>query len=551
MGVIAAAAWLGSGCTGAVQGAPTDTEGDESGDGDSQPANPVDEQCEEGGPGKTWTRRLTRFEYNNTVRDLLGVDLAPANDFPTEAKALGYDTNTDILLTTPRLIEAFTIAAEKLADASVSRLGEIMGSCSSGTEDEACAATLIDRFGRRAFRRPLEEGERTRLLGVYRSARQVADHKAGLRDVIATTLMSAPFLYRPEVGIGSEKVRRPTSFEMASRLSYFLWATMPDGELLDAAERGELERPEEIAAQAERLIDDPRAAAMFKHFYRQWLQFESPDMDKDPSEFPSFDEKTRTALFQASGHLFEHLGWKPGATLTRLFTEPVAAMDGMLAKHLGGSVEGTGFEIVRNEGKRSGILTDPGILAKHAGATHETVVTPILRGKWVQTQLLCVPIPPPPPDVPEPPPVDASATMRERLSQHRDTPACASCHAAIDPIGLALEPYDVLGRHRTTDRGLGIETAGEIILDGDKVAFPDVSALGKKLAESDQAVGCVATQWMRFSLGRAENDADACALEHIRRRSAENGHDIRELVLGLTDIPQFQYISAESAGGTN
>jgi hypothetical protein len=479
------------------------------------------------------------------------VDLSPADEFPTEAKALGFDTNTDILLTTPRLIESFLTAAETLADAAVARLDQLAGPCPAGSAPEACAADFITSFGRRAFRRPLVAAERERLLAVYQAGSKAADHKAGMRDVIATTLMSAPFLYRPEKGVGTGAVRRLSSHEMASRLSYFFWGTMPDRELSEAADRGALESPQEIARQAARLIDDRRAGDMFRHFHRQWLQFESPELDKDPGEFPAFKDAARASLFQATGHLFDRLAWQRGATLTQLFTEPVVAVDGTLAPLFGASTKGSAFELFRREGQRSGILTDPGILAAHAGADLNAIVTPIVRGKWLQTQILCTPVPPPPPDVPEPPEIDPKATMRERLRQHRDTPACAGCHNVLDPIGLAMESYDAIGRYRTTDRGLPIDTAGELQLDGRAVAFTDVPDLGKKLAASPHVQECVATQWLRFGLGREESDEspdDACAIKHMLSRAGAKGFEIRELVLALTETAQFQFVGDATGG---
>lgn len=539
---------LTAGCVGEMSERATDEDDGVPDDGapSGRPGGgePVDARCTNGprNPGRAWTRRLTRFEYNNTVRDLLGVKLAPATEFPAEAKALGFDTNSDILLTTPRHIESFLTAAETLADASVARLDELAGPCDKG--EEACASDFVTRFGRRAFRRPITTAERDRLLGVYRQARQMGDHKQGLRDVIAASLMSAPFLYRPERGVGNEGIRRLSSWEMASRLSYFFWGTMPDDELASAADRGELQSPQAIAKQAARLLDDRRASELFKHFHRQWLKYESQDMDKDPSQFPDFGNAARASLFQATGQLFERLSWQRGATLTQLFTEPVVAMDQTLAPILGGTVKGQAFELVRREGQRAGILTDPGLLAAHAGADLNAIVTPIVRGKWLQTQILCTPVPPPPPDVPEPPPVDPNATMRERLMQHRNTPACASCHNVLDPIGLAMETYDVIGRYRTTDRGLPIETEGELALDGGAVRFGSVPELGKKLADSAHVKACVATQWLRFGLARAETDDDACALEHMLARSAAKGGGIRELVLAFTETPPFQFISS-------
>lgn len=495
-------------------------------------------------PGRTWLRRLTRFEYNNTVRDLLGIDTSPASAFPAEGKALGFDTNADILVTTPQHVESYITAAESLADAAVKNLAQLAPACSAQGADEACAADFISSFGKRAYRRPLTDAEKARLLAAYRAGRQPSDHTDGMRHVVSAILASAPFLYRVEQGVGSGAVRRVSSFEMASRLSYFLWGTMPDDKLFAAADSGALETPGEIAKHAARMIDDPRARTMFEHFHRQWLQFESMEgLEKKSSDFPMWKDGVAQSLFEGSGRVFEHLAWRPGATLTHFLTEPVLAVNTTLAPIYGGA-GGDQLSVVRMDGQRSGVLTDPGLLATHAGGGSDEVVTPMMRGKWIQTQLLCHPLPPPPPDVPEPPPVDAKASMRERLRQHRDVAACAACHALIDPIGLAMETFDAIGRHRTTDRGLPIDTTGELALDGQMVTFANVQELGQRLSKSDTAQQCVTTQWLRFALGRVEGASDQCAIDTILARARAKGFELREVVLALTESVPFQFIAA-------
>lgn len=504
-------------------------------------------------PGPSPIRRLTRREYDNTVRDLLGDDSKPASAFPAEEEALGFNNNADALVVTQLLAEQYLQAAETLAEKAVADLPKLLGKCDVGAEGEdACARRFIEEFGFRAFRRPLAEDEVAALFDLYDGARGEFDFATGIRLVVTTILQSPHFLYRVEFGAPPEpgaEVVKLTPYELASRLSYFLWGTMPDAELFAAAAEGRLETAEDVAAQATRMIGDPRARETVRDFHRQWLQLARiEDMEKDPEVFPEFDPEIRPLLRAQAEKLIDYVVWDGGGDIDTLLTAPYTFLNGPLSEYYG--IEGPSGDALQKfelpEGQASGILTQGGLMAV---LSKHNQTSPIHRGKFVRERLMCQIMPPPPDNIDiTPPEVDPSLPTRERFKQHSVDPSCAGCHQLMDPIGFGFEHYDALGRWRDEEAGLPIDASGTIYGKEDG-AFDGVPDLAAMLVESEDLGRCVTLQWFRYTQGRADSTADACTLAELAAQFAASGRRIPDLLVTLTQTDAFLYRRAPKGAG--
>ncbi len=494
-------------------------------------------------------RRLTRTEYNNTVRDLLGITSRPADTFPPEEQANGFSNNSEVLGVSQVLAEQYMQAAETLADVYTREVNDVLPGCVK-TDGEPCAVAFIQEFGRKAFRRPLTQEEVDTYTALWRIGKEAAHLDEGIEMVVQAMLQSPYCLYRIELGEpgGPSGLRRPTSFEMASRLSYLLWGTMPDEEHFAAATAGALSTPDEIEAQARRMVDDPRARETLRHFFEQWLELELIDsLDKDTNVYPAFRGEIRPLLKHEVEAFIDHVVWEGSGDLTELFTAPYTFMNKPLADFYGVSGP-TGDEFVRVEldpARHAGILTQAGILASFSKPNQSS---PIHRGKWVRERLLCNTLPSPPPDLEiKPPDLDPNLTTRERFSQHRDDPFCAGCHELMDPIGLAFEHYDGIGLWRDLENGFEIDDSGHILgtdVEGD---FNGPVELAHKLGASTDVRACVALSLFRFSYGRSEGPEDAYSVKTIADRIG-GGQDVRELLVALTQTDAFLYLPAAPGG---
>jgi len=502
-------------------------------------------------PGPATVRRLTRFEWDNSVRDLLGDDSQVAKSFVQEEVAYGFANNAEALSVSPVLAEQYMDAAETVADTAVARLDKILPCDPVAIGENACAFTFIDRFAARAYRRPATADEIKRLRAVYDKARVDGDFATGIRWVIEVILQSPQFLYRIEPSIAETpqaKVVAVTGYEMASRLSYFLWGTSPDDVLLAAAQTGHLLSETDIAAQAKRMIADPRARQSVANFHAQWLQLDAIDTANKSSEvFPEFDDHVRRSLKRETELFVESVFWGDGR-LETLMTAPYTFVDERLAIFYGYAMPNTTafLKAYFPRGRRGGLLTQGAILAVHAKANQ---TSPVARGKFVRERILCHELTPPPPTVDTTPPVvDPSKTTRERFAMHTKNSMCAGCHKYTDPIGFAFEHYDAVGRYRETENGLAIDSTATLTdtLDVDGPIDGAID-LGSRLARSEQVRACVVKQWFRYAYGRKETDADTCTLATLNKRFAAKNHDMRELLVALTQADPFRFRRVEGA----
>ncbi|NUO49333.1 MAG: DUF1592 domain-containing protein, partial [Polyangiaceae bacterium] len=481
------------GCTGeigdldAVPGAPG-----------SEPSAP---SCLEGpAPGPSPIRRMTRFEYDRTVLDLLGDETNPASGFGAEEEALGFNNNAAQLITSHALVEQYMLAAEGISGRATDPVEKNLP-CDPADGEDACAAEFIESFGKKAFRRPLTVEEREMFAGLYELGRQKS-FRDGIRLVIEGALQSPQFLYRVEYGVeGAEpnEVVRLTSWEMASRLSFFLWGSMPDEALFAKAEAGELETSAQIEAEARRMLEDPRAHVLVAEFHKQWLDYERvANVTKDAELFPDWSpaigqlmaEETRTFI---DGVIFGDQG-----TLTTLLSAPYSYMNGELAAFYGvdlPSGDGGFTRVDLDPTQRAGLLTTGTLLTINA---HTNQTSPTLRGRLIREQLLCDSVPPPPADVNiEAPEVDPGSTGKDRFLQHTEDPGCAGCHNLMDPIGFGFEGYDTVARFRTTEGGKPIDATGSLMASDVDGPFDGVVELAAKLAQSGEVGACYSKQWFR------------------------------------------------------
>ncbi len=504
-------------------------------------------ECMAGARGRevdfTPSHLLSRTEYNHVVRDLLGDDRAPLGIDPNTSQK-GFDSDAYSSSLSPALAEHYLDVAEDVAARAMQEPGRLF-SC-DGVEDEVCARLFIESFGSRAFRRPIEAGEVDQLLGVYRVGREGADRNAGIELALTAILVSPQFLYHVETGgtpaaDGERMVAPLTGYEVAARLSFYLWASVPDAMLIEAAARDELQTAAQVRAQAERMIADPRVHESTASFAEQWLHLEQlATISRDP-RYGDLDGALRSALHDETVAFVDREIWN-GGTLQDLFTTPESMINERLASHYGvGGVSGDELRpVTLDPAQRAGLLTQGSILAIHAKHNR---TSPIHRGIFVREQMLCQMLPQPPAAVPALQEIAEGVGIRERLAQHRSDPSCNSCHRLIDPMGFPFEHYDPLGRWRDADdSGNAIDATGDVVeTEGVDGMVDGAIELTTRLAESPDVRACMTAQWYRYAMHRLESAADDCTLVALEERFAESGYELRELLLAIVETEAFRF----------
>jgi hypothetical protein len=410
-------------------------------------------------------------------------------------------------------------------------------------EEEACAKQVLATLLRRAYRRPVGDADLERVLPFYRNARREADFDAGIEAALSAILVSREFLFRVErdpPGVPPRTAYPVSDLELASRLSFFLWSSIPDDELLDVAARGELRRPDVLARQTRRMLADPRAKSLATNFAGQWLYLRNLDAaTPDGRLFPDFDDNLRQAMRRETELLFEQVMREDRSVLDVLKSDHTW-LNERLAKHYGiPHVYGPHFRRVAlvPDGERGGLLRHGSILTVTSYATR---TSPVLRGKWVLENLLGTPPPPPLPDVPalDNNTVSASLPVRERLLQHRASAACAGCHNLIDPAGFALENFDAVGRWRTAEEGHPVDASGGLP-DGSR--FTGVDGLEEALLKRPEVfVGTLTEKLLTFALGRGVEYYDGPAVREIVRTARAADYRFSALVGAIVQSAPFQ-----------
>ena len=413
--------------------------------------------CTAPSPGPSYARRLNRFEYNNTVRDLLGDRSAPATDFPAEERRNGFDNNAIALQISPTLVEQYMNAAEKLAAAALTNMPSLLPCDPLKDGEDACGQSFISSFGAKAFRHPLSAAESARLLTAFDAGRKLTDFKTGIQLVIETALQSPEFLYRVEFGAApgaGQTVVKPTSFEMASRLSYLLWQSMPDDELRAAAQQDKLTATDAIAAQVDRMMKDPKARAVVAHFNELWFHLDEYDgLEKDIDRFPAFTPDIAPLMAEETHRFLDHVIWDGAGDVGAILTAPYTFLNAKLAGYYGVSgVAGDAFV-------RVNLDPDAAVRPAHPGRAPlgSRQIEPDLTRAPRQVRARAVLV--------RRAAASASryhhqAARAELDALHARTvrraprdAACSGCHQLMDPIGLTFENYDGAGKYRTTENG--------------------------------------------------------------------------------------------------
>ncbi len=499
-------------------------------------------------PGYVTLHRLNRAEYNNTVRDLLGDASNPADGFPTDNESGdGFLNDADVLTVGTLAVESYDGAARELAQAAIARpefRSEFLACDPSSRSVNDCATDFVERFGRKAWRRPLDDAEVTKLVRIVELGARDGDYDEGIALAIRATLLSPNFMFRAEEH-ARDGVRELNGYELASRLSYFLWSTMPDDELFALAESGDLTRDAVLRAQVERMIDDPRFDAFLDEFAARWLKVtQLPEAAPSAELFPDFDEELRAAMAAETRLFIRHIidNDLPLSTLVRAdFT----FLNERLARHYGiEGVVGDEMRLVRlTDTTRGGLLTQGSILTV---TSHPNRTSLVRRGKYVLDRLLCAPLPPPPANVealPDDPTGESgeTLTLRERVEAHRANPECASCHALMDPIGFALENFDATGRWRDFDDGQPIDASGEL---PDGTRFEGAAELGEILAGDERFMTCVGEKLTAYALGRSLRSQDYCLVDELVDRLGQDG-SLRALILELVTDELFRTVGEQ------
>ncbi|CAN5428370.1 DUF1592 domain-containing protein [soil metagenome] len=646
--------------------------------------------CDLADPGRVTLRRLNRHEYDNTIRDLLGLDMHLADDFPSDDVGYGFDNNGDVLSLSPLLMEKYLAAAEKIANAAIKDkpkasgalvsdfgltagasqegsqliffsagtanalpkilrqglytlrlnvvadqaggelpklavfvgdqvnqtvdvkatrkapqtldfpfkssggpvpirigflndyynekapegqrdrnivvnevriLGPKEGGGSGGSETEKLlgvaapvedgkeretAKTVLTRFAGRAFRRPATPDEMDRLLKLYDlGAKAEGSYEGGLRIGLEAVLTSPSFLYRVETDPKKGKNQLLNPYELASRLSYFLWSSTPDDRLLDLARKGTLTKPDVLAVETKRMLADPKSQALADNFAEQWLTLRKlHNFQPNPAQFPQFNEKLRDSMMEETKRFFLSVV-RENRPATDFIDGKTTFVNGPLAKLYGiPNVTGDAFQRVTLQGhQRGGVLSQAAILAVTSNPTR---TSPTKRGKWVLENILGTPPPPPPPgvgDLGDANKVLTTKDLRKRMEEHRSKPDCKSCHARMDPIGFGMENYDAIGRWRTQDDGIKIDSSG-ILPGGTKFAGPS-QLKGILLQNKDQFIHTLADRLLTYGIGRGMDASDSCHLTTITQTAKANGYRFQSLIVAVVQSDPFRKRSSE------
>ena len=553
-------------------------------------------------------RRLTKIEYGRTLTSLVGLEGPELETFleqlPPDEEVLGFDNQSNSLQVSALHVESYMKIAEQVAWSVADDMERHADCVPVDSSDEGCVSAFIERFGRRAWRRPLTEDERADLLALYGRAVEGAaldlaspdaellgsinPVRDGLTTVTIALLQSPYFLYRVERGRGLSPEEQAqvtphkgeglvvglTGYELASRLSYLLWRTMPDEALFEAAETGALLSEEGLMAQVERMMADPKSADGLWSFFEQWLALDEVALlEKDPEIFRGYDQSI-SELLATEARLFVEEVVFDVRDMRALYDASFSFQNRRLLEYyahggegvsVGGSVEaslewaeehrtgaaplpsGESFERVElNPNRRRGLMTRGAVLAL---TTKANAGDPVHRGLYVRERLLCTPLPPPPPDIvvvaPDP---DPSLTTRQQFSVHSEEPACAGCHNLMDPLAWAFERFDASGRWRETENGQQIDVRGEIIATLDiNGPYEGAIEMSERLSSSQQVQRCVVLNMIRYSHGRAEVAEELCEVNELYEQYEGGGYDFLSLLKGIVRSSAFRYLHLDQA----
>jgi len=506
-----------------------------------------------------YMRRLTNDEYLRSATDLLG--LAPADLAGVNLVIEGYGNDIAGLPITNVHFERYDITAANLAELSLGtpERRAALVNCELA-QSEACLTQFIETVGKRAFRRPLSADRVSELLTVARATQAEPDPYAGAKLALEAILVSPRFLYRveskqPEVPLAQPAGTKPApsgaravdGYEMATRLSYFLWGTTPDSALLAAAEAGQLSTPAGLETAARGMLTDPRATAGVSEFITGWLHLYDVDtVPRSATTYPEFTNELRTSMRGETERFVNDFAWAPDQqSLFGMLTAQYGYADANLTALYGIPPAAPALSRVdfQPSEPRGGLFTQAAMLT--LPIVGGEITAPILRGKFIRTQFLCTPPPPPPGNIPAIP-TDPTLTIRERLTRHAANPPCSGCHQLLDPVGLGLEQYDLIGRYRTTGTMGEVLTGEGKVVDGDRyTAFKGAKELGQIIASSSDTASCVVNHLFSYAYGQDASGSDSCSLTNATSAFQKGGYNFQNLLLSLVKGEEFRIVSTQ------
>jgi hypothetical protein len=511
-------------------------------------------------PGWRPFQRLNRAEYARVVRDLLALEVDVTAFLPPDTQSNGFDNVADVQSFSPTLIAGYLRAAGQISRLAVSNKG-VSATAETPSrkkvficrplkpqQEETCAMRIIKNLAAQAYRGAATNADIQDALAFYKRGRQAGDFDNGIRLALQSMLVSPRFLFRLE-GAKPAHAYRLSPQEIATRLSFFLWATGPDAELLKAATSGAFNTPAGLEKQVRRMFADPRSEALATRFASQWLRLQ--DLDKltpDATRYPQYNRTLAQAMLRETELFFDSFV-REDRNVMDLFTVDYSFVNERLARHYGiPNVTGDAFRRVQMPEYRRGLFGQGSILASTSVADR---TSPVLRGKWIMEVLLGTPPPPPPPNVPA---LDDSVksnqggkslSTRQRIEQHRRIPSCNACHRFIDPPGLALENFDVTGAWRETDNGVPIDATTDLY-DGTKMNGP-VGLRQAMLNHQDMVLRNFAENLLTYAIGRRVEYSDMPAVRAITNNAAKQSNRFSAFVLGVVNSAAFQMAKPRSA----
>lgn len=523
-----------------------DPDGNAEGGGDG--SDGVELRCDPDAPRGSIRdgRRLTREEYTNVIADLFGLPASDRFPGPSGKSITGYSTEPALGVVGEQSVEDLMYAAEDAAEALAPALADVLP-CAADAADDACAQTFLDTIGRRAFRRSLTDSERSMLLAIYTAERSDdADFADAIAVMTAQMLQMPAFIYLMEDPAESGEDRPLSGLELATRLSFYVWASIPDDALLDRAEAGELDSADAVMEEARRMFADKRARRGLARFFREWTQAPALQLrDKTASLFPYLDEAF-VASVNTSFELYVEDLVKSNASLRDLLVSPHTFVDASLAEFHGLDAVDGWKRVELPADRYVGIMTHPMVLA---GLAHATEASYVFRGRFVRRRLLC--------EAPLTPPGNAMSafnqiekpedpTARDLSDLVRARPDCSACHQLIDPPGLALEHFDAMGAYRDAyATGKAIDTADRLLGAGDPLEFEGPVDLVGKLVEMPEVAECFSRQVFRFAASRMETEADGCALTDIDDALGDADGSLADAFLAIPATDGFMYRRGE------
>jgi mono/diheme cytochrome c family protein len=507
--------------------------------------------------GYVMSRRINRAEYNNTIRDLFGVDLQLEELLPADGGGgEGFDTTGNALFVSSIHIEKYLAAATRTLETIVpdnannlrpeiaaARARLLSAKPTLFTPSREAARKIMTPFARRAFRRPVAADEVDRMLSMFDRGFQRGDgFVPSLRMALKAVLISPNFLFLAEPEPSEGGVHRLSALPLASKMSYYLWSSMPDEELFTLAERGQLLETNVFRQQLQRMLADPKAAALGERFAAQWLDLDrlGTEVHPDPKRYPEFDAELNTSMRQEVTAFFNHV-FREDRSLLDLIDSDYTFVNQRLAQIYGinGVVGSEWTRVKLADRNRGGVV---GMAAVHASTSYPLRTSPVLRGKWILESLLGEKVKPPPEDVPpleESPEKVAHQSLRAQLETHRLKAECAACHDKMDPLGFALENFDVLGRWRDQDRDQPIDAKGTLS-SGETFSGP-AGLKSVLMARKDEVIRHLVKKMVGFAYGRELNRFDDCVVDKTLKALQENNYRASVLVEQIATSYPFQH----------